>query len=174
VPYIVERDANGVPTSFELSTDRRDIVDDSIGGRAYYLGRAELEIPLGAGARDLGLRPSVFVDVGALWGVRQPALLDIDPNSPLAQNACTADVGGAVSLVPPTQNCPTGTTLSRFATAPFRELFLGDSPSPRLSVGVGVNWNSPFGPFRIDVAHALLNQPGDDTKLFTFNVGTAF
>jgi outer membrane protein insertion porin family len=174
IPYIVERDANGVPTSFELSTDRRDIIDDSIGGRAYYLGRAELEIPLGAGARDLGLRPSVFVDIGALWGVRRPALLDIDPNSPLAQNQCTADVGGAISLVPPTQNCPTGTTLTRFATSPFREVFLGDSPSPRLSVGVGVNWNSPFGPFRIDVAHALLNEPGDDTKLFTFNVGTAF
>ena len=32
-----------------LSGDRR--VDDSLGGRAYYLGRAELEIPLGSGAR---------------------------------------------------------------------------------------------------------------------------
>ncbi len=174
VPYIVERDANGVPTSFELSDNRREIVDDSVGGRAYYLARAELEIPLGSGARDLGLRPSVFVDVGALWGVRRPQLLDIDPNNALAQNQCTADVGGAVTLIPPTQNCPTGSTLTRVGIAPFRELFLGDSPSPRVSVGFGVNWNSPFGPFRIDVARALLSEPGDDTKLFTFNVGTAF
>ena len=174
VPYVVERGEDGVPTSFELSTDRREIIDDSVGGRAYYLARAELEIPLGAGARDLGLRPSVFVDVGALWGVRRPSLLDIDPNNALAQNACTADVGGAVTLVPPGQGCPTGSTLSRSALAPFREVFLGDTPSPRLSVGVGVNWNSPFGPFRIDIAHALLSEPGDDTKLFTFNVGTAF
>jgi len=174
VPYIVERDEDGVPTSFELSTNRREIVDDSVGGRAYYLVRGEVEIPLGAGIRDLGLRPSVFVDVGALWGVRQPQLLDIDPNSALAQNQCTADVGGAVTLVPPTQSCPTGSTITRGAIAPFRELFLGDSPSPRLSVGFGVNWNSPFGPFRIDIARALLSQPGDDTKLFTFNVGTAF
>ena len=60
------------------------------------------------------------------------------------------------------------------AIAPFRETFLGNSPSPRLSVGFGVNWNSPFGPFRIDIARALLSEPGDDTKLFTFNVGTAF
>jgi outer membrane protein insertion porin family len=37
-----------------------------------------------------------------------------------------------------------------------------------------VNWNSPFGPFRIDIARALISQPGDDTKLFSFNVGTAF
>ena len=41
--------------------------DDAIGGRAYYLGRAELEIPLGSGARELGLRPSIFVDVGAVF-----------------------------------------------------------------------------------------------------------
>ena len=43
-----------------------------------------------------------------------------------------------------------------------------------VSVGVGVNWNSPFGPFRIDVAHVLKKQVGDDTKVFTFNVGTQF
>src|SRR5690606_21586877 len=45
-------DDNGNPT---FITDSNRIIDDAIGGRAYYLGRAELEIPLGAGARDLGL-----------------------------------------------------------------------------------------------------------------------
>ncbi len=48
------------------------------------------------------------------------------------------------------------------------------SAKPRLSVGAGVNWNSPFGPLRIDVAYALLKNPSDDTKLITFNVGTQF
>jgi outer membrane protein insertion porin family len=43
-----------------------------------------------------------------------------------------------------------------------------------VSIGAGVNWNSPFGPFRIDIAKALTKAEGDDTKLFTFNVGTAF
>ena len=38
--------------------------------------------------------------------------------------------------------------------------FLGDTPSPRVSVGIGVNWNSPFGPFRIDIAKALLKAGG--------------
>jgi outer membrane protein insertion porin family len=41
-------------------------------------------------------------------------------------------------------------------------------------VGVGVNWVSPFGPFRIDIARALIKQEGDDTKFFNFNVGAAF
>ena len=45
---------------------------------------------------------------------------------------------------------------------------------PRLSVGIGVNWISPFGPLRIDIAKALLKQEGDETKFFSFNVGTQF
>jgi outer membrane protein insertion porin family len=43
-----------------------------------------------------------------------------------------------------------------------------------VSVGIGVNWNSPFGPLRIDLAKAIVKQPGDDPKLITFNVGTQF
>jgi outer membrane protein insertion porin family len=43
-----------------------------------------------------------------------------------------------------------------------------------LSIGVGVNWVSPFGPLRIDLAKALLKQKGDQPKLFSFNVGTSF
>lgn len=161
-------DPDGNPT---FDTNRDNILDDAIGGRLYYQGRAELEIPLGAGARDLGLRPSIFVDVGALWGVRDPVTLDIAPGSPLTQNQCTS-AGGTVTLRPGA--CETGETLTRVGITPFREVFLGDTPRPRLSVGFGVNWNSPFGPFRIDIAKALLSEPGDDTKLFSFNVGTAF
>ena len=60
------------------------------------------------------------------------------------------------------------------ASQPFLERFLGNSARPRVSVGIGVNWNSPFGPLRIDLAKALVTQPGDDKKLVTFNVGTQF
>ena len=56
----------------------------------------------------------------------------------------------------------------------FLEQFLGDSYKPRVAIGIGVNWNSPFGPFRIDFSRALLKQPGDDPKSFSFNVGTQF
>src|SRR3546814_19842568 len=35
-------------------TTGRNETDDALGGKAYYLGRAELEIPLGAGAREMG------------------------------------------------------------------------------------------------------------------------
>ena len=77
--------------------------------------------------------------------------------------------GGAQTSCGPTTG-PTG-----FARFPgVKEEFVGDSPSPRLSVGFGVNWVSPFGPLRIDIAKAILTQEGDDTKFFSFNVGTRF
>jgi outer membrane protein insertion porin family len=177
-PYELQRDAAGNPVPV---TDRRQIVDDAIGGRAYYLGRAEVQIPLGDSARELGLRPSVFVDVGALWGVRRPDTLNLEPGDPrLTRPILTPEglrqciTGSTITPIPADASCPTGSTLLANELPPFREEFLGDTPRPRLSIGFGVNWNSPFGPFRIDIAHALLSEEGDDTKLFSFNVGTAF
>ncbi len=132
-------------------TARNQVSDDSLGGNIYYLARAEVQIPLGSSGEELGLRPSIFADVGALWNVRRPALI------------C---VNGLTTNRP---DC-----LPNNGTSGFQEVFLGDSPKPRLSVGIGVSWNSPFGPFRFDLAKALLKQRGDDTQLFQFNVGTQF
>jgi len=165
---------DSLATNITLIDDPALISDDAIGGRAYYLARAELEIPLGASMRELGLRPSIFVDVGAVWNVRAPGLIDIDPNNPLSFIECTNATAGTVTLRRDVCLTASGEVATRAAIAPFREVFLGNTMSPRLSVGFGVNWNSPFGPFRIDIARALLSEPGDDTKLFSFNVGTAF
>ena len=108
--------------------------------------------------------------------MRTPALLDIAPGSPLASQRVHRRTTARSPPVPANAALrPAGDDPDpRREPAPFRETFLGNSPSPRLSVGFGVNWNSPFGPFRIDIARALLSEPGDDTKLFSFNVGTAF
>ncbi|MFZ5608897.1 MAG: outer membrane protein assembly factor BamA [Pseudomonadota bacterium] len=50
----------------------------------------------------------------------------------------------------------------------------GNTPKPRLAVGVGVGWNSPFGPFRIDLGRAILKDEVDQTEFFQFNIGTQF
>jgi outer membrane protein insertion porin family len=168
IPFVLQDDG-----TFVLETDRQRIIDDPIGGRAFYLGRAELEIPLGSGARDLGVRPSVFMDVGALFGIRRPETPGVAPNDPRTQNECRA-ADGSLVRVPRVETCPTDTTLFRLGVDPFEERFVGNTPRPRVSVGFGINWNSPFGPFRIDIAKALIKAEGDDTKLFSFNVGTAF
>jgi outer membrane protein insertion porin family len=171
--FFYKKDASGAfITPFVLDRDRKTIIDDAIGGRAYYLGRAEVEIPVGNQFKELGLRPSIFVDIGAVWGVRHPATQTVDPNNILARNHCL-DTGGGTSETASDGSCATGTNIVSGIT-PFSEEFHGDTPRPRVSIGFGVNWNSPFGPFRIDIAKALIKAPGDDTKLITFNVGTSF
>jgi outer membrane protein insertion porin family len=145
--------------------------DDAIGGRYYYLGRAELEIPLGSGAKELGLRPSIFVDAGAVWGVVKPITLALPQRDPTGQPLYYFIDGTTIR----TSTIPTNVDGSaRVLALATEERFVGNSWKPRVSVGIGVNWNSPFGPFRIDIAKALLKEPGDDAKLFTFNVGTQF
>jgi len=172
-----------------LNTDQRQSVDDALGGRAYYQGRVEIDVPLGSGAKELGLRPSIFLDVGSVFKVKAPALTTLanfrDPADGrtkfLCRNATTGltqfgtqeirtPTGGVPTPSGDFNQCPTGFS----PLAPFEERFFGDTWKPRLSIGAGVNWNSPFGPFRIDFAYALLKEEGDDTKKFSFNVGTQF
>ena len=49
-----------------------------------------------------------------------------------------------------------------------------DDFSLRLTTGVGVLWQSPFGPIRLDYSHAILKESYDKTESFSFNVGTLF
>ncbi len=212
IPYTTDSAGNQT-----LVTDRTQFVDDALGGRAYYLGRLELEIPLGEGAKQLGLRPSIYVQAGALFGITKPlptvGLCGASGSSGTCFPTVTDPSTGRVTVLPLIQDvlatngqpyytvpstdatapgslttCTTGysatvggpcvgssvNTKYTTSTAPFKEVFAGDSPRPRISIGAGVNWNSPFGPLRIDLAYALLKDPGDDTKLVTFNVGTQF
>jgi outer membrane protein insertion porin family len=108
----------------------------SLGGNTFYNAKAELFIPLGGGARDLGIEASAYVDVGALFNVD-------------AEDSLTSDTGVVYNM-------------------------LGNTMKPRVSVGIGFSWASPFGPFRIDLAKALRSQPSDETEFFQFNVGTRF
>ncbi|MEN2790635.1 outer membrane protein assembly factor BamA, partial [Sphingomonas oligophenolica] len=213
IPYTTDSAGNQI-----LQTDRTQyLADDALGGRAYYLGRLELEIPLGAGIRELGLRPSIYLQAGALFGITRPLInttpfpVHEDPVThkitiaayttqalstgglPLYSTPATDALTVANNGVPLVTTCSTGysatigavvgagcsgtSTNDKYLTQPvqpYKEFFGGNSAKPRLSVGAGFNWNSPFGPLRIDVAYALLKDPSDDTKLVTFNVGTQF
>lgn len=190
--YYTDVNGNGTVENGEFSPDRNQWTDDALGGRMYYLARAELEIPLGSGARELGIRPSIFVDAGAVWGLRQPQTIDTGPGGRVIQQrdangtylwtvTCT-DAGGSQTVssvasatrpaVPGT--CASGSVTETGPNYAFAEFFGGNTAKPRLAVGIGFNWNSPMGPFRIDFAKTLLKDEFDDTKSFTFNVGTQF
>jgi outer membrane protein insertion porin family len=157
-----------------LPAEDQGRITDALGGRAYYMGRVELEFPTSASLRSLGLRPTAFVDVGSLFKLTQPELTNVIATCiPVAENTTGTSFqilpGGSVT------SCGDSTGVNGFSRINgFREEYLGDSAKPRLSVGVGVNWTSPFGPLRLDIARAILKEEGDDTKLFSFNVGTSF
>jgi outer membrane protein insertion porin family len=194
-PYVDDDDNSATPTV--PSPDRSTWTDDALGGKYYYTARAELEIPLGSGARELGLRPSIFADMGAVWGLKKPTLqdlpngdfinsLDADGNKLYTQidaaevvsGTCTATATSVVTSEtnpnPPACLANANNTALGTSIPAFKEFFLGNTWKPRLAVGIGVNWNSPFGPLRIDFAKVLLKEEGDDTKAFSFNVGTQF
>lgn len=49
-----------------------------------------------------------------------------------------------------------------------------DDFSIRSSVGIGLEWNSPFGPLRVDFAHVLSEEDFDETQFFRIGGGTRF
>ena len=49
-----------------------------------------------------------------------------------------------------------------------------DDSSPRISAGFGVQWKSPFGPVRVDFAHAVMKEDYDQTQFLKFNFGAGF
>ncbi len=49
-----------------------------------------------------------------------------------------------------------------------------DTASIRASVGVGVEWSSPFGPVSIDLTQAVVKEEFDKTEFFRFSFGTRF
>lgn len=155
-PLIVNADG-----SVSTDTNRNNYTDDALGGQAYYRGRIEVQIPLGAAGAELGLRPSIFTDVGAVFKIPTPATNCLAPPPPATY---------PTSKFNPSVTCSPNTA----GAGGFDEAYLGNSAQPRVAVGAGVSWNSPFGPFRFDLAKALLKQPGDNPKLFQFNVGTQF
>jgi len=49
-----------------------------------------------------------------------------------------------------------------------------DDRTPRVSVGVGLTWRSPFGPMLFDIARAVVKNDIDETEAFRFSFGTRF
>ncbi len=54
------------------------------------------------------------------------------------------------------------------------DIDLEDSSNPRVTVGTGVSWNSPFGPLIVDLGFAVKKESFDETEILSFNFGTQF
>jgi outer membrane protein insertion porin family len=117
---------------------------DALGGTLYWGASLELQTPLYFLPKDTGIKVAAYADAGSLWDYRGPTSW-----------AATGEVlSGSVCATPP---CP-----------------LDNAMHIRSSVGVGLIWNSPFGPLRFDYAFPLTSEPYDRIQRFRFGGGTKF
>lgn len=129
----------------------------SLGGTAFYIGRGELFFPLGEAALESGINASVFIDAGSLFRGQISDTPDCEFTLGEFNDFQNAVLEDPDLVFPYNTSC-----------------IAGDSPSPRIAVGIGFSWQSPFGPFRIDLSRTLKKQLGDRTQSLQFNVGTTF
>lgn len=119
--------------------------NDALGGTKYWGASAELQMPFWFLPKEVGLKGAVYADAGSVFGYE-----------------------GATSLV---GGC-NGTALQN---AQNQCLTVGaDNGLIRTSVGVGLIWQSPFGPLRFDYAVPLTKDKNDRTQEFRFGGGTSF
>ncbi|MEN3347802.1 MAG: outer membrane protein insertion porin family [Bradyrhizobium sp.] len=127
---------------------------DAIGGTKYWGVSAELQMPFWFLPKEVGLKGAVYADAGGLYDYQGPTSW-----------AATGEVN-VPGCKPPTNNPATpGTCLG---------LQYNDSKVVRTSVGVGLIWQSPFGPLRFDYAIPLTKGQFDRVQEFRFGGGTTF
>lgn len=154
-PRIRGFDVAGIgPRDFSGTTSGRT---SSLGGTAFYIGRAELFFPLGDAALESGINASIFIDAGSLFRGQISDTPNCEFSLSEFEDFEAASIDDPSLVFPFSTNC-----------------IAGDSPSPRVAVGIGFSWQSPFGPFRIDLSKTLRKQLGDRTQTLQFNVGTTF
>jgi len=116
----------------------------------YWATSLELQHPLYFAPKDFGMKMAYFTDAGQLWGYKGPT--------------SWAQTGEFMTTCPNTNS--TGMSA---ATSP-----LCDDTKIRASAGIGLIWDSPFGPLRFDLAYPILKQSYDRTQLFRFGGGAKF
>ncbi|MFZ5618570.1 MAG: outer membrane protein assembly factor BamA [Pseudomonadota bacterium] len=125
----------------------------AIGAKIYAIGTAELKLPLPL-PKQYGIRASLFSDFGTV-GLVDEENKSINDNLALFVNPDT----GQLCTTSPSANC----------VEPIQ-----DDLSLRVSAGVSVSWDSPFGPVRFDFAKVLRKEFYDRTEGFRFSAGTSF
>lgn len=122
-----------------------DIIGQSIGGKVYAIGTAEIHLPLPL-PKSYGIQAALFSDFGTV------GLVDKETKA-LNENLA-------------------------FWVDPDRDgLFskpIQDDLAIRVSAGLSVSWESPFGPVRFDLSRVLRKEEYDRTEGFRFSAGTTF
>jgi outer membrane protein insertion porin family len=117
---------------------------DALGGTMFWGASLEFQTPLYFLPKDAGVKVAAFADAGSLWNYVGPTTFP-----------ATGEVlSGSICSTPP---CP-----------------LDNAMHIRSSVGVGLIWDSPFGPLRFDYSFPLTKESYDRIQQFRFGGGTRF
>jgi outer membrane protein insertion porin family len=125
--------------------------NDALGGTYYWGASMEVQYPFYFLPKDAGFRGAVFVDSGAEWGYKGETTW---PSNGEINGTFVTNTG-----IPITCQCG---------------MQVADTPTPRVSVGASLIWDSPFGPLRFDFAYPILKQSYDRLQWFQFGGGTRF
>jgi outer membrane protein insertion porin family len=130
---------------------------DALGGTKYWGASFEMQYPFWFLPKEIGLKGSVYADAGGLYDYRGPT-----------DWAFTGEVN--------TPGCTPPTNAKNQVPAAGTCLGLQFDPQNvvRTSVGIGLIWQSPFGPLRFDYAVPLTKGPHDVVQQFKFGGGTSF
>jgi outer membrane protein insertion porin family len=120
------------------------VFGDALGGTYYWGASLELQTPLYFLPKDAGVKLAAFADAGSLWNYVGPTTFP----------ATGEVISGSICATPP---CP-----------------IDNAMHVRSSVGVGVIWDSPFGPLRFDYSFPMSKEPYDRVQQFRFGGGTKF
>jgi outer membrane protein insertion porin family len=131
---------------------------DALGGTQYWGASLEFQMPFWFLPREIGLKGAVYADAGWLGDYKGPTEWDLTGERNFA------------GCIPPTNNglnspAAPGTCLG---------LQYAAQNVVRSSVGVGLIWQSPFGPLRFDYAIPLTKGKYDIVQEFKFGGGTSF
>lgn len=131
----------------DISTISYNGYGDALGGTKYWGASVELQMPFWFLPKEIGLKGAVYADAGSVFGYQ--GATSIVANAPCNGAAIDNARNQCISLV-------------------------GDDGLVRSSVGVGLIWQSPFGPLRFDYAVPLTKGQYDRTQQFRFGGGTSF
>ncbi|MDX3971962.1 MAG: outer membrane protein assembly factor BamA [Bradyrhizobium sp.] len=132
---------------------------DALGGTKYWGASLELQMPFWFLPKEVGLKGAVYADAGGLYDYQ-------GPTSWAFNGVSGTNEVNAPGCIPSTINPST--------TGTCTGLVFDDSKVVRTSVGVGLIWQSPFGPLRFDYAVPLTKGKYDRTQEFRFGGGTTF
>ena len=125
---------------------------DALGGTYYWGASLELQTPLYFLPKDAGIKVAAFADAGSLWNYTGPTVFPAT-GEVISGNFCPTFGPGIPNATP----CA-----------------IDNAMHVRSSVGIGLIWESPFGPLRFDYAFPLSKEPYDRIQQFRFGGGTKF